>query len=77
MIRSLPSTNFSRMNMVRLINHLLAITIVSIISCVSVASHAQEIPNGSYIGHNRGVVTKYIIMKVSDNSILLEMFTRW
>ena len=65
------------MKMVRLINHLLAITIVSIISCVSVVVHAQEISNGTYIGHKRGVVPKYIIMEVNDDSIILEMFTRW
>ena len=65
------------MQIVGLMNHLFLILIISILSCVSSMSHAQEISNGTYIGHKLGLVPKYMMLEVNDDTINFEIFARW
>ena len=40
-------------------------------------ANAQEIADGTYIGHRGGIIPKYIIMVVNGDIVQFEMFTRW
>ncbi|MEQ9169470.1 MAG: hypothetical protein RIE55_00430 [Marinoscillum sp.] len=41
------------------------------------SGHGQQIQDGTYIGFNGGLIPKYAILTVNQDSIELEIFTKW
>lgn len=48
-----------------------------IITGLNTSVSSQNIENGIYISYKGGIIPKYAILKVNDDSIKMEIFTRW
>tara|TARA_B110000459_G_C16202296_1_gene312771 strand:+ start:115 stop:540 length:426 start_codon:yes stop_codon:yes gene_type:complete len=51
--------------------------ILLVLICFSGSLFSQNIANGTYISHKGGIIPKYAILTVNNDSATLEIFTKW